>query len=317
MSPKWREALRGAQSPYMRHTLRLCELYAAIRRPVLLCGPVGVGKTTLARLMHEASGRTGELVAVSGGELTDTLYADGLFGHVQGAFTGSAGRREGAVARAARGTLLLDDIAYMPLPAQAAILRVMEDARFRPLGSDKDEVASCRFIFATTVPPEQLVEEGRLLPDLESRIGHLIVEVPALRHRKEDILPLAKACGELFAKDEGVQATIVLQEHACELLLAYPWPKNVRGLRSAMEYAVLHAGLRPGAIAVEARHLPDCIREHRRSAREEAPDVSLSLIESTLRSTGGCKSEAARQLRLHRNTIGNRLKAAARSSDVG
>jgi DNA-binding NtrC family response regulator len=299
----------------MRHALQLCGLYASLHRPILFCGPVGAGKTMLAQTAHRASGRRGDLVAVSAGELSETLHEDVLFGHVSGAFTGASARRRGALARASGGSLLLDDIAFMPMAAQAAILRVIDSSRFRPLGSDEDEASTCRWLFATTVAPEDLVREGRLLRDLESRFGNFIVHVPPLRHRKEDIVPLAHESARRFLREHDRRAAIVLSEGAKDLLLSYDWPRNVRGLKHAIERAVVHAGLERDVITIKPCHLPDHIREYKPSAEVDRPAVTLGLIESTLRHTGGCRSEAARQLNVHRNTIGNRLRAASGTRD--
>ena len=133
-------------------------------RPVVLVGPVGAGKTTLARRLHERSGRPGPLICISAGELTQNLYGDSLFGHVSGAFTGARGSRKGAFTEARRGTLLLDDLAVMRPEVQAAVLRVLESGRFRPLGGAEDEVADCRIVFASTERPGDLVRTGRPPP---------------------------------------------------------------------------------------------------------------------------------------------------------
>jgi DNA-binding NtrC family response regulator len=197
---------------------------------------------------------------------------------------------------------LLDDLALMPTAAQAALLRVLESRRFRPLGGLRDEIAACRILFATTEEPRELVTEGRILPDLASRLGEFIVAVPALRDRKEDIVPLAEAAARQFLHEHGIRADIRFSEDAIALLQAFDWPTNVRELRAVAERAVVHAGAVNGLVTVRAAHLPERIRLFDGSGAA-TPKLTLELVEYAIRQSRGNRSEAARRLGVHRNTI--------------
>lgn len=299
-----------AGSPQMQHALRLARLYACIDRPVLLLGGVGAGKTTLAHAIHTHSRREGRFVPISAGELSETLYSDTLFGHVQGAYTGATGARCGSIERADRGTLLLDDVALMPLVAQASILRVLESRRFRPLGAMEDRAASARFIFASTIPLPELVGDGRLLPDLESRVGEFVIDVPPLRARTAEISFLATSVGEAFLAEQGFRGTIELTDECEELLVRYPWPRNVRELRGVIERAVVHAGPSHGVVVIRPGHLPDRFHEPFEDCDSSSAQLTRGLVEGVLNEVAGNQSEAARRLGVHRNTIARYLRSA-------
>jgi DNA-binding NtrC family response regulator len=287
----------------MRYALDRCRLYARYDRPTVFVGPVGAGKTMLARELFRAAKLKGRFVAVGAGELGETLFSDTLFGHVSGAYTGARFTRRGVLSEASGGALLLDDLALMPMVVQAAILSVMDTRRYRPLGSQREELATCRFLFASTIAPAELVERDRLLPDLKSRLGEFVVPVPRLRACEEDIMPIALRCGSEFAAEHGIDADVAFDEESKGLLLAYSWPENIRELRAVVERAVAHAGVKDGVVTVGPRHLPDRIRRFEPTSSERDIELSMGLVEYTLDQVDGNKSEAARQLDAHRNTI--------------
>ncbi len=301
-------AVFRGQSPPVSLALDLCRCYAPARRAVLFVGPVGAGKTSLARWTHELSGRRGAFVAVSAGEVSESLYGDALFGHMRGAFTGAHESRQGAFQRAANGTLLLDDLSFMPTVAQAAVLRAVEDRAFTPLGAVRDVPLTCREMYATTANPAMLVEQMRLLPDLESRIGELIVPVPALADRAGDIASLASLFRDRFVEEHELTGPGSFSEDCIDLLCAYDWPRNLRELKAVVERAVLHAAHRRSPV-VHPHHLPERVRRARSAwPKPKRASVDPDLIQHAVRAAGGNRSEAARQLGVHRNTVARYLK---------
>lgn len=304
------------RSAAMLHAISECHLYANSDRTVALVGPVGVGKTALAKLLHGASGRPGDLVTVAAGELVESLYASTLFGHVRGAFTGADRSHEGVFEVAGGGSLLIDDFANLSAPPQSGLLRAMEEGRYRPLGARVERVVECRVIIGSTLTPRELAAKGRMLPDLASRMGRILIRVPALRDRREDIMPLALSFARTEIARKDRLASVTFSEAAVDRLLKYDWPWNVRELRDAMRFAIPRAA-GPSRIVIQAAHLPDEIRfgdaqvPPRPSSappRSEGLPGELGELLRALEAAGGNKSEAARMLSIHRNTLTRRLK---------
>lgn len=300
--------LHSTRSEVMQDTIALCDLYSRVDRPILLVGPVGSGKTSLAQRIHDRSRRRGRLIAVSTGELTESLFSDVLFGHQAGAFTGASRSRPGAMREAGSGTLLLDDLAVMPAVVQAAILRVLESGRYRPLGASADETVGCRLIFASTESPSVLVRSGTLLRDLASRLGDFVVRVPALVERREDIPDLAHWIGSAFLREHGSPGELSFESGVIERLITYGWPMNVRELKSVIERAVVHAGILGAEVVVRDAHLPARIQVGN-GEEDSLVRLSSDLVRRVLTRTGGNQSEAARRLGVHRNTIARYLNA--------
>ena len=293
--------LEESSSPAMRLAIERGRLYAVANRPVLLVGPVGSGKTTLARLIHRWSGRTGQFVTVASGSLSETLFRDTLFGHVAGAYTGARSGRSGAFERAAGGTVFFDDLTYLPLPVQSSLLQVVESRSYLPLGGTKERHVSARELYASTESADSLTRSGKLIPDLSSRLGELVVELPPLRERRGDIMRCAAAVAGSFLEEHTCEAGVQFSEEVRDLLVRYTWPGNLRELRSVTERALLHAGLRPPLITILPAHLPERVRHGGES--NERPNLTADLVRHVLEETGGNQSEAARRLGVHRNTI--------------
>jgi transcriptional regulator with GAF, ATPase, and Fis domain len=198
---------------------------AAIEASVLVLGPPGAGKERVAWALHRASRRKGKLVPVNCAVLTDELAASELFGHVKGAFTGAVGARTGAFRKAAGGTLLLDEIGELPPALQAKLLRVMEERRVRPVGSDTDYPVDVRLVAATNQDLPEMVRERRFRGDLFSRIAAAVITVPPLSLRLPDIVALAQ-----HFLPEGSR----FHPSAIQEILSHPWPHNVRDLKAVI-----------------------------------------------------------------------------------
>jgi transcriptional regulator with AAA-type ATPase domain len=222
---------------------------------VLLQGPTGVGKEVLARAVHSLSRREGDFVAVNCGALPRELVEGELFGHRRGAFSGAIEDRIGLVRGADRGTLFLDEIGDLPLTAQAALLRVLQENEVRPIGGAKPISVDLRVIAATHRPLDRMVEQGEFRADLLNRIAGLRVESPPLAARRED---LALLVAPLLQKlDPELAPRVRFHPRATRALLWHAWPGNIRELEKALGTALV---LCRETASVEIEHLPDLVQ---------------------------------------------------------
>ena len=243
---------------------------APSRVPVLLSGESGTGKEVLARHIHALSGRKGALVAVNSGAIPPNLVEAELFGHKKGAFSGATRDRPGLVRASDGGTLFLDEIGDLPLPAQAALLRVLQEAEVLPVGSHRPESLDLRAIAATHHDLKRSVREGHFRHDLLARLEGITLALPALRDRPEDI-PLLMVL--LLRKLAPERPDVKLTPAAAQALLSHPWPLNVRELEQALAGALALSGIGP----IDVRHLPATVVEGadlppEELARELTPD---------------------------------------------
>lgn len=219
--------------------------YAASELPMLILGPSGVGKTTLARIVHERSGRKGQFVAINCSSYTDDLLEIELFGHRKGAFTDATENRKGKLLLADGGTLFLDEIGSMSVKMQAKLLKALEEKQFYPLGAEKLESSHFRIISATLEDPSSLVSVGRLRPDFFQRILGVTVRIPPLAERPADVFKLINRFTQHGRR-------LAFSAEAKEVLTRHAWPGNVRELKKLVE--ILVAGS-------EGRVLEDRLRE--------------------------------------------------------
>ena len=197
--------------------------------PVLLLGETGTGKEVLARSIHQRSGRTGPCVGVNCGALPPTLVEAHLFGHRRGAFSGAVRDEPGFVLAAHQGSLLLDEVGDLPLTAQAALLRVLQEGEVTPVGSVRPTKVSVRFLAATHQPIDEMVADGRFRTDLYARLCGFVFRLPPLRERLCDL-------GLLVAEVLKAQAieSVRIRPEVIEAWLAYDWPLNVRELAQSL-----------------------------------------------------------------------------------
>src|SRR5262249_54035969 len=214
-------------NPEFAMTLNAAGRLARRSHDVLLTGESGVGKEVTARWLHQISGRRGQLVAVNCAALPEQLLEDELFGHTKGAFSNAHTDRTGLIRAAHEGTLLLDEVGDMPLALQAKLLRVLEDRRVRPLGSEREIPVDVLVIAATHQGLRGMVANGRFREDLLARLGLLPLPVPALRERREDLGLLIRRV--LLELPDGLEK-IRFEMDALRLLLLHSWPLNVREL---------------------------------------------------------------------------------------
>ncbi|RMG56599.1 MAG: sigma-54-dependent Fis family transcriptional regulator [Acidobacteria bacterium] len=307
------------QGSAMSDVLRLAEAVATRETTVLLRGETGTGKGVLARLIHEASPRKKEpFVELNCAGLQRDLTESELFGHERGAFTGAVDRKIGLFEAAEGGTLFLDEVGELDAAVQAKLLRVLEQKRFRRLGGVADIEVDVRLIAATNRDLEQDVAEGRFRQDLWYRLNVFTIELPPLRERRQDILPLAYHFLDEFRG--GRTSAPRLSPAVEEILLAYDWPGNVRELRNVIERAAI---LCPPGSEVLPIHLPplEASREALQKTTEDSPTASdtapasMSMEEaerrhlaSTLNAHDWNLQAAARALGLSRATLYRKIK---------
>ncbi len=301
-------------SPAVHDMLARVDAVASSDAPVLLSGESGTGKDVLARMIHARSERRdGPLVTVNCAAFPETLIEAELFGHERGAFTGALHRRDGRFRAAEGGTLLLDEIDSLSLAAQAKLLRVLEDGRFHPLGTNTETTVDVRLISATNHDLSALVADGRFRGDLYYRIKVLDLDLPPLRRRTGDLPLLVAHFLDKYATGD-TRATI--SPRAWAALLTYPFPGNVRELEHAIQRALVLS--RGGDIEIE--HLPPEIGsvccgdpppgEHAeiRPLSEAVFAFEREYVRRALETTGGNKTRAAQLLGISRKHLWEKLR---------
>jgi len=271
---------------------------------VLIQGESGTGKEVTAQCIHQNSKRKdAPFVAVNCGAIPESLRESELFGHEKGAFTGAAAQRKGKIELADRGTLFLDEVAELSLSGQAALLRVLQERTFERLGGTRTIPVDVRIIAATNSDLEAAVKAGRFRQDLFFRLQVIVIRMPALRDRPEDIVTLAT---HFVAKHAGIRRVSGWTRGAESLLTSYKWPGNVRELENTvMRALVLGAG---DSIAPE--DLPEALTEGKPSLpvaaatyQDQLNAAKRSIVQNALEQTRGDFYEAARLLDVHRSYL--------------
>jgi DNA-binding NtrC family response regulator len=295
-------------SAAMKEVFSFVEAVANSNANVLILGESGTGKELVARAIHELSPRANHrYVSVNSAALPPDLLENELFGHERGAFTGAVIRKEGCFELAHRGTLFLDEVADTSLATQAKLLRVLEGHPYRRLGGTQEITVDVRVISATNQNVDRMLDEGLIRSDLYFRLSPVVVHLPPLRERVEDIpLLVREFLAEASAKN--VKQIQEVSPAALEMLMRYPWPGNVRELRNAIEHAVIIAPA--GVILPE--HLPLNLREPRRSQGKggiylcSIDEMERRLIEEAL-ARFPTKTRAAEVLGISLRTLYNKL----------
>jgi DNA-binding NtrC family response regulator len=217
------------------------ERVAASDSAVLVTGETGTGKSVLARWIHEASGRReAAFVDLNCAGLSKDFLDTELFGHEKGAFTGAVAAKQGLLDVGHRGTLFLDEIGDVDPSVQPKLLKVLEEGRFRRLGDVRDRVVDVRLVAATNADLSVLVRERRFRSDLYFRLSTLLVDMPPLRERREDVMPLTRAILEVETR--GDTDSVRIEPGAEDVLVRHAWPGNIRQLRNVIERALYMGG---------------------------------------------------------------------------
>ena len=297
------------KSPAFSSILEMVEAVAARKCSVIITGETGVGKEMVARQIHIASDRADKVfVPVDCTTLTGQLFESQLFGHTRGAFTGAVDHTLGFFRAADGGTIFLDEISEIPLELQAKLLRVLQEGAVTPLGSTKSYPLDVRVLCSTNRNLGEMVKEGSFRADLYYRLNVVNLEVPPLRQRREDILPLA----EYFLANQSAfygEPPKMLNPTAKKLLLNYAWPGNIRELANAIERAyVLTTGreIQPAVMPFEI-----IIADSPSYPKHELPtldEVKRRIILQTLEFTKGRKLAAAKILGIERRRLNRLIK---------
>jgi DNA-binding NtrC family response regulator len=302
------------ESAAMRRVYELIRQVSGTDAPVLITGESGTGKELVARALHRHSARRdGAFVAINCAAMPATLLESELFGHVRGAFTDAKDTREGLFVEASGGTLFLDEIGEMPLEMQPKLLRVLQESKVRPVGSNTEVAFDTRVISSTNRDLESEIEEGGFREDLFYRINVVGIPVPPLRSRGRDILLLAQHFLDRVAA-RAQKAVSGISRAAAQKLLEYDWPGNVRELENCVERAVTLTKFEE--IAVD--DLPEKVSKYESTAMiiagadpDEMPtleEVERRYVRRVLKAVGGNKTHAARVLGLDRRTLYRRLE---------
>ncbi len=305
--------VRFAVSPFFGTSAAVGRLEEHVKRvimldrPVLIEGETGVGKSALARWIHNHGPRKSDaFVEMNCAGLSKDLLESDLFGHEKGAFTGAVASKPGLMEIAHRGTIFLDEIGDMDLSVQPKILKAIEERHYRPLGGTEDRTVDVRLIGATHKDLQQLVREGHFRSDLYYRVGGLPIQVPPLRERAEDIVPLANYFLERFAS-EWRCGNLELAPATQRTLENHRWPGNIRELKNALERAIIY---RQGQVLNPS----DFQLGTPEAGASRATDLGLTLaeveqqyIQQMLEACEGRMDEAARRLGISRSSLYQRI----------
>ncbi|HKP13213.1 MAG TPA: sigma-54 dependent transcriptional regulator [Blastocatellia bacterium] len=314
-----RTALKGEAGAFgiIGGSLRMRQIYETIRATaaseatVLVEGESGTGKELIATAFHLQSDRAAApFVKINCAAIPRELIESELFGYRKGVFTGADRDKRGLIEAAAGGTLLLDEVAEMPMHLQTKLLRVLQERKVRRIGDERESAVDFRLVSATNRDTAQAMREGLLREDLYFRISTIKVKVPALRERADD---LALLSGEFLRRYCGKYNKVIrgISPAAFALMSRYAWPGNVRELESVIERAVLFCA----ADRLQPEHLP----EHMEGVQAKPPafeippyltlaEIEREVIQQTLTRTGGNVKKTAQILDLHRPTLYRKLK---------
>ncbi len=309
-----------AESPGMRKVCEMIERVAPTSTTVLIYGESGTGKELVARALHHYSPRKdATFMAINCAALPAQLMESEMFGYVKGAFTGANATKTGLFETAHGGTLFLDEIGSMPIEIQSKLLRVLQDKKIRKVGGSDHTEVDVRIIAASNEKLEKLIEQGKFREDLYYRLSVISIDIPPLRNRPEDILPLV---AHILRKELGPDAELPLIEHEAQSVLDnYNWPGNVRELENAIQHALAFAqqgnitkdtlpakivntveeGIKSGVIANRRDQFKG------KSLKAFLHDKEKEFLQRTIESMHGDKEKAANELGISLATLYRKL----------
>jgi DNA-binding NtrC family response regulator len=319
---EYKEQMGGivAESPGMRKVCGMIERVAPTSTTVLIYGESGTGKELVARALHRYSPRKdATFMAVNCAALPAALMESEMFGHVKGSFTGATATKAGLFETTHGGTLFLDEISTMPLEIQSKLLRVLQDKKIRKVGGSDHTDVDVRIIAASNEKLETLIEQGKFREDLYYRLSVISIDIPPLRNRPEDILPLVD---HILRREMGPDADVPLIDHEAQSVLDnYNWPGNVRELENAIQHALAFAqdgritkdtlpakivntveeGIRSGVITSRHEQFKG------KSLKMFLHDKEKEFLQRTIESVNGDKEKAANELGISLATLYRKL----------
>lgn len=288
---------------------RQIERIAGTSAPVLIEGETGCGKELAARAIHYLSPRCNRpFVPINCGAVAESLIESELFGHARGAFTDAKAARTGLVAQAHLGTLFLDEIDALSARAQVAMLRFLQDQRYRPVGESSELVCDTRILAASNRPLDQLAERGEFRKDLLYRLNIVVLRIPALRERREDIEPLARHFLDRYSRQYGIEGRRLHRE-TLAWMEAQPWPGNIRELENTVHRLVLMGECEePRPTGAEAVPSGSSNGDFHSAKRRAIETFERSYLVKVLAETNGNVSKAARLAHKERRALGRLIK---------
>ena len=294
------EGLLGA-SQEMQNVFGVIRKVASSEVPVLLLGESGTGKEMAAQAIHRCSPRKeGPFFAINCSAIPDNLLESELFGHEKGAFTGAHVQRKGLVERAANGTLLLDEIGDLPLTLQVKLLRFLQEQTFIRVGGREEIRCDARVITATNADLKQAIVQGKFREDLYFRLAVVVIDLPPLRQRGDDVVLLAKEFLRRFATEAG-NPGLTFTPEALASAQRYTWPGNVRELQNRIHRAVIMTeGKRISRVDMG---LSEVANSHGATLRKARENIEREMIQQALRRNAGKISTSATELGISRPTL--------------
>jgi DNA-binding NtrC family response regulator len=303
------------KSSGMQQVFDLISQVAPRRSTVLVQGESGTGKELVAKAIHAASGRVdGPFIAINCGNIPSDLLESELFGHVRGAYTGATNAKKGLFEAADSGTLFLDEVATISMEMQAKLLRVIQEREFRRLGGLENIKVDVRIIAATNVDLQTAVRQGTFRDDLYYRLNVIVIKIPPLRERSEDIPLLSEHFIKKYS-EENQRDYLALEASAMKILMDYEWPGNVRELENVIERAVvlspgnnIQADLFPKNLIMSPVDSREDSVSEQVSLKERVGNFEKSLIIAALEKTEWNQKRAAQLLSVNATTLSEKLK---------
>ena len=302
-------------SKKMEDIMNLASRVSQSKASILLRGESGTGKEVLAKAIHYASQRNHQpFIAVNCAALNDNLLESEMFGHEKGSFTGADRQRRGRFELANNGTLFLDEIGDLPLPTQIKLLRVLQDSNFERVGGTQSIEVDVRIIAATSRNIEQLISEGKFREDLYYRLNVVTINIPPLRERKDDVIPLINYFLQKYSSSESGKGDLSFSREAIDKLIKYSYPGNVRELENVIHHSLVLS--RDNLITIE--DLPEIIKY----SKTEYPEIDTStltlpeqtdlfekkLVLTAIEKSSGNQSAAARNLGISERNLRYKLE---------